>query len=316
MPPERHLGRVLPALACLGVLWAAPSVGLAQAPDEPPAARALRDDLAKIVELREQRGWGIDAFEIEAMLPDALLSFCAVPPAARTRAGEQFEREFAETRARIGAREGLRGDDLRAHPEVLAASRRLGLFAASAARSDDCPFTIRPSEDFRGRQFDRDTVTLNAEGGGLASFGSRGDGLRFGGGGAGRLSVGFGLGERYNLRVGFELGGAALLNENIRADDVSVDFLFAAPVALRRNWGPYVGDLELAPIALGNPLVSAPMRYGVRFAVLGGVSALRVRDFLPWTGLVLMGEWVAPRGPEAAIWSIRAGVRIGFAWRL
>lgn len=288
----------------------------ARAAEHHPAAAALRADLLKIVELREQRGWGIDHYEIEGMLPDALLSYCAVPDAQRAEARDWMAEDLRATRAHVGAMQGLDGDALRAAPAVLSASRALGLIAAAAAHAGHCPFTIAQSNGFRGRQFDAEGFTLHAEGGGLASLGSRGGGLRFGGGGAGRLSVGHGLGLRHHVRVGVELGGAALIDEKIRADDVAVDFLLAVPIALRRQWGPYLADVELAALALGNPLSGETVRYGGRAAVLVGVSALRVRSFLPWTGLVVMGEWVAPRGVGAAYWSLRAGIRIGFGWRI
>ena len=53
---------------------------------------------------------------------------------------------------------------------------------------------------------------------------------------------------------------------------------------------------------------------GGRIGLLVGVSALRLRELLPWTGLVIMGEAIAPRRDEGWMWSVRAGIRVGFAW--
>lgn len=284
-------------------------------------AEALRFDLDKIVHLREQGGWGVDRLETEAMLGDALQSVCRTPPAARAALLRSLtaaiERERRAHGGDAGARWRAGARDLGALAPSLRIERvqRL-LVAAMAAAPLDCPFWIEPSPTFAGWQRDSADWTLNAEGGGLASVRRARGAWRFGGGGAGRLSVGVGLAPAWNLRAGVELGGAALVDPDLRAEDVTVDFLFAAPVALRRLFGPYLIDIEAAPLMLGIPWQQAPQRWGGRVAVLAGFSALRLRSLLPWSGLVLMAEGVAPRdGVGAWLWTIRAGVRVGLAWR-
>ena len=276
---------------------------------------SLRYDLEKIVELREQGGWAIDRLELEAMLPDALLSVCRVPQGERTATVRSYDAQIqamggpAAGRWRSGERDL---DTLR--PTIALERTRALLLAAMTRAAEDCPFYLEPSLSFRGRQRASEGVTLNAEGGGLASVGGRAGRLRVGGGGAARISASFGLGPGWNLRIGPELGGAALVDNQLRTDDVTVDFLIALPVALRRTIGAYIVDVEAAPVIVGIPWQAAEQRWGGRVGLLVGVSALRLRELLPWTGLVIMGEAIAPRRDEGWMWSVRAGIRVGFAW--
>ncbi len=282
---------------------------------EAAAQEGLRYDLDKMVELRQQRGWTIDRFEIEAMLADALLSVCRVRAVDRRATVVTYDADITALGGPAAARWRAGQRDLDALGPTIALERARALLLAAMARVDaDCPFHVAPSARFRGRQRDSEGVTLNLEGGGLASVGVRGGRIRVGGGGAGRVSASFGLGPSWNLRVGPELGGAALVDDQLRTDDVTVDFLMALPVALRRTLGTYIVDIEAAPVLVGIPWQQADQRWGGRVAMLVGVSALRLRQVLPWTGLVVMGEAIAPRGGEAWMWSVRAGVRVGFAW--
>lgn len=276
---------------------------------------SLRYDLEKMVALRDQRGWTIDRIEIEAMLPDALLSVCRVRAVDRDATIAAYDADINALGGPAAARWRAGHRDLGRLRPTITLERARGLLTTAMARADaDCPFHVEPSASFRGRQRDSEGVTFNAEGGGLASVGARNGRLRVGGGGAARLSASFGLGPGWNLRVGPEMGGAALVDDQLRPDDVTVDFLVALPVALRRTRGAYLMDIELAPVTVGIPWQQGPQRWGGRVGLLVGVSALRLRELLPWTGLVVMGEAVAPRMNEGWMWSVRAGVRVGFAW--
>jgi hypothetical protein len=315
------------AAACitLNLLWTAtaaateatqPALAATATATAPQAIAGLRYDLEKIVTLREQSGWTIDRYDFEAVLPDVLMSMCVVTPAVRTA-----------TLARLDAAQAALGDaksalarsggDIDAIDDHLHLARQRSLLELAIARgADECPFYLTARPEFRGRQRDAGGITLNTEGGGLASVSIRAGSYRVGGGGAGRISLGFGIGEHWQLRVGPEIGGAALVDRSIRADDVELDFIVALPFALRRTVSAYVFDVEVAPLIFGIPWQQPALRYGGRIAVLGGVSGLRLRELLPWTGLVLMVEALAPVGSEPAQWSVRAGIRFGLSWRL
>ena len=49
--------------------------------------------------------------------------------------------------------------------------------------------------------------------------------------------------------------------------------------------------------------------------LLGGFPALRVLDVLPWAGFAVSYEYVWGRAGLDDMWSLRAGLRFGFAWR-
>lgn len=318
---RRRVGGPLCLLVPLCLVWplsvSADDRPLPEAPTATsvsPAAEALRFDLEKAVRLRQQRGWTIDRAEVEAMLPDALLSLCRVPLAARFEARATLERLLAEAGGDPASRFRAGERDLEVLAPALELRRVLLLFErAAAAAETDCPFYLEPRADFSGRQRDALGLTLHAEGGGLFSFGQRQGRYHIGGGGAGRLSVGTALTPLWHLRVGAELGGAALVDRNLNASAVQVDFLMALPIALRRTFGPWLLDLEAAFVTLGMPGYSPTQRFGGRAALLVGFSTLRVRGLLPWTGAVLMVEGIAPAGSEPWLWSLRAGIRIGFS---
>lgn len=278
------------------------------------AAEALRFDLDKAVRLRQQRGWTIDRTEVEAMLPDALLTLCRVPRGARAEARAELERQLAEAGGAPAARYHAGERDLEVLAPALQLQRVLLLLDRAAATAEaDCPFYLEPRPNFAGRQRDALGLTLHAEGGGLFTIGQRQGRFHVGGGGAGRLSVGTALDALWHLRVGAELGGAALVDRSLNAHAVQVDFLMALPVALRRTFGLGLADIEAAFVTLGMPGYSPHQRFGGRAAVLVGFSTLRVRGLLPWTGAVLMVEGIAPAGGEPWLWSLRAGIRIGFS---
>ena len=59
------------------------------------------------------------------------------------------------------------------------------------------------------------------------------------------------------------MGGAALVDERLKTDDVKFDFIGAVPVALRRQRGIYILDLEAA--AIGHGVAGGDLiRYGAR----------------------------------------------------
>ncbi len=320
-PGLRRAVAPLGLLGSLCLLWPlSVSADARPLPEDPtatapsPAAESLRFDLEKAVRLRQQRGWTIDRAEVEAMLPDALLSLCRVPLAARFEARAALGRMLAEAGGDPASRFRAGERDLEVLAPALQLKRVLLLLdRAAAAAETDCPFYLEPRADFSGRQRDALGLTLHAEGGGLFSFGQRQGRYHIGGGGAGRLSVGAALTPLWHMRVGAELGGAALVDRSLNANAVQVDFLMAVPIALRRTFGPALLDLEAAFVTLGMPGYSPSQRFGGRAALLVGFSTLRVRGILPWTGAVLMVEGIAPSGGEPWLWSLRAGIRIGFS---
>ncbi len=276
------------------------------------AAEALRYDMEKLVALTEQSGWTIDRYEVQKLLPDALLSVCRADERTRAGAARQLAAALAGAGGSSRAVWERTGRDLDAAAPLLSLERAAKLLQLARSRAAaDCPYYLPAVPDFSGRHTDGHSWFVSAEGGGL--FAVRREAGRWvaGGGGGGRLGVGHGLSTHWSLRAGVEIAGAALVDERISTDAVYIDWVTALPVTLRRQAGIYVWDVELAPVSFGIP-VRDTQRFGVRAGVLFGVSALRIRAVLPWTGLLVTGEYVMGRGGLPSLWTVRAGVKIGF----
>lgn len=309
--------------AGLGAAVAAAALASAAAAAEPPpplplpgesAEAALVADLEKMVESQASLGWTIDRYELEELMPTALLSVCSAPEptrdavlthlAARVEAlGGPVEEAFRE-----------RGGDLGAVSELLFTSRVHALLSEAMLRAgDECPFWLRPSPSFHGLQTDAYRFTLNVEGGGLLVLHHAGDKVTFGGGGAGRLMLGRGLSARWTVLAGAELGGHAQFEQTETETHFPISLVVAAPLVLRRHDRTWHYDLEVAGLGY---FTQTDLRVspGLRGGVLLGISALRVRSIMPWFGVGAAFEYVFPTSFRGPLWSIRAGARVGFDW--
>ncbi len=289
----------------------------AAAPLPGSATEGVLFDLERIVILREQRGWAIDRFVYESLLPDALLSVCAAPGGARRDAAQALSARVKGLGGPVEAVWRARGRDLGEVSKLLRATRvrRLLLMAMKAAKRD-CPFWLTPKAAFSGRHRDVNRLALGAEGGGLLTFRTANGRAVGGGGGAGRIVVSQGFAQRWSLRGGVEVGGGALADKELKVQSIGTEFFATVPVTLRRVGVSWLFDFEAAAVALGVPWREAEvMRYGVRAGVLGGFSYLRLLDVLPWAGYAVNFEYVFGRKGLPDQWSIRAGFRLGFSWR-
>ena len=277
-------------------------------------AHAVLFDVTKIVHLRGQRGWRIDVLEERELLPDALMTVCRVSPTEAGEAHALLRRRILELGGPLKAAWLRAGKDLDAVSHLLVLTRAADLLELANKHRGDCPFYLEPQANFVARHADNQHVTINAEGGGLFSFRRRDGKWIVGGGGAGKITLGYGLSPRWAIRSGFELGGAALVDNSIRADAVKVDFIGAVPIALRRLTPTWNYDIEVAAVGLGIPWRD-PMRYGFRVGGLIGLTYLRVRSLLPWGGYAVSFEYVFPRGHLPGQWTVRTGLRVGFNLR-
>ncbi len=294
-----------------------PASRSAEAPPLDPVSVALLVyDLLKLVAFFEQRGWTIDRYEIERILPEALLSVCRCSEAVRAGAAASLQRQIT---AEGGASEPIwraNGHDVGAVEDIITLERAAKLLATARARAaQECAYWMVAKDHFRGHQIDTGHVTLNFEGGGLFSVRRTHGRVRFGGGGSGRITAALPITTRTKLRLGPEIGGAALVDQDVTADTVSVDVVTSFPIAMRRFEGLYLYDVEVAPLMLGLWWRDV-VRYGVRLGGLFGVSAPRLRSFLPWTGIAVGVEWIPRQGNVPEQWTLRMGLRFGIAWRV
>jgi hypothetical protein len=289
------------------------------APTEPlsadveAGARVLVRDLRRVVTLEEKTGWGVDHYEYESMLPSALESLCRTPADALPLA----ERILSEVTDALGGDPQQRleepGVTLSDVSELMSAWRTEELLRHATAERARCPFWMKARDDFRGLHSSEGRFSVHLEGGG-AVIGRFSDGEpRFGAGGGGRLTFGYGLAESWDLRAGLGLGGGALADETVSAENLEADFYVDAPVVLRHSGVLWLQEIEVAGIAHGIPW-RGPMQFGVRLGGLIGFGYLRVQEFLPWAGLGIYAEYSVARDGMPEVWTLRAGVRVGVSW--
>ena len=313
--PSRPENQALHAASRAAARVAAGARHAAAKPDR-RSVDALVYDLVKLVAFFEQRGWTIDRYEVQRILPEALLSICRCSPAVRAGAARELTRRIEADGGPSRRRWQRNGHDLDAVSQALRLERAGRLLAEGRrVAAAECAYWMQPGDRFRGHQIDTDHITLNAEGGGLFSLRRPRGTWRVGGGGSGRLTVSLPLSSRWKLRIGPEIGGAALIGQNISAEDVTFDSVWSLPITFRRFAGLYLYDIEVAPMELGM-WWRERARFGLRVGGLFGLSAPRLRTFLPWTGLAMAVEWVPAQAGRAAQWTVRMGFRVGFAWRL
>ena len=301
--------RAAPRMVLLLLLMSWP----ARAEETPPAARALARDLGRVVALQEQSGWGMDHFELEAMLPMAMRSICRAPADVWPATDALLDAEVLALGGDPEAAFEDAGRDLEAIEELLSAWRTRELFRAAQQYTAQCPFWMAQDPEFRGLHADEGRWSFHLEGGGLL-VGRLVDGeFRFGGGGGGRATVGHGLSESWDLRMGVGFGSSALADKSVETENVAVDFFMDTPVILRHSGVLWRQEVEVSPVMTGVPWLG-PMQFGVRVGGLIGLGYLRVREVMPWAGLGVYAEYVFARAGMPEALNFRMGVRVGFSW--
>lgn len=309
----------------LAALLAATAARDTQAAPPGAAREAPRDlavvgvliDLEKMVELQQSLGWTIDRYEIEELMPSALMSVCSAPPEARAAALAVLDARIRDLGGPVEEAFVRRGEDLDEVADLLFATRVRALLLEAMRRAhganSECPFWLRPSPAFRGRETDAFRTTLNLEGGGLVVLESAKDRALLGAGGSARLLLGRGLNERWTFLAGAEFGGTAQLEQTETKTRFPISFVAALPMVLRHNDRTWHYEAEIASLAYftqDDPRVSP----GLRLGALVGVSALRVRNIMPWAGVGLALEHVIETHRRPAQWNLKTGARVGFDW--
>jgi hypothetical protein len=291
----------------LAALVAASGLACARhVPPERPAA-ALYRDLERVVTLTEATGWHIDRIEIDKLQSDALESACRVPAEDRARLLAWLDREIARAGGPVELAYRARGGDLDEVDRLLTLTRiRMVLARAVATAADDCPFWIRPSTEFAGRQISDDRWQLHASGGGklmVARTGGDSD-LRFGG--AGRLLLGRGFGSRSAIYSGLELGGRGSFprdDEGARTGLV-LGLDVVAPVVYRHTLVNSYVEMEagwLGTVTEGEDGLDQGIHIGAAF----GARAGRARWVFPGGALGISLERTFPSdGPAVYLFKI------------
>jgi hypothetical protein len=295
--------------------WSLLSAGVAHAAPPSLAEEGLLHDVQKIVTVQQATGWKIDRYEYEEMLPDALLSVCAVQPSLRQATLDRIGRQIDALGGPVEEAFKRNGGDIDDLSELVFLTRVRNLLQTAMQRAaNDCPFWLQPDTSFRGHQTDAYRFTLTGEGGGLVMLHLvSGTKPVIGAGGAGRLLVTRGFNTHWSLLFGGEFGGAALLAKTDTGTDLPIHFVAATPLVLRHHNLTWHYDFEIAPVAFFTQDDLRPS-FGGRVGALLGLSTLRVRRIMPWAGIGGAVEYLLVSHVREARVILKGGARVGFDW--
>lgn len=300
------------SLAAAGFCQAAFAEQPQPQPQPPPesGAAGLLLDVRRAVDAYQQDGWFADEEALSELARLLLPSVCRTLPTQRAAALGYFRGQLPPTpAAELFGRAGRRTAAVDA---ALTAERHYQALERGLRRADECPFWVVPEKGFSGRQTVRDQWVWHAEGGGRVDVTRRGGRLFLGAGGAGRLLFGRGFGNHFSLLGGLEAGGGADLRRS-DTDQFTINYIFGAPLVLRRRELNWLYDLELAPMAQFEP-DDLRVSWGARLGAGAGVAVLRTRDFLPWAGFALALEHYFEGAGRPARQALRGGIRVGIRW--
>jgi hypothetical protein len=250
--------RLLPALWCLRwlfvlVAWLLPGAAWADPAELPlgitDSAAALSHDLRLLVAAKMQRDWEIDAVEMSNLRGPALESLCRTQPVDRAKARERLQQLRLIAGPSLEEALAAAGGDLDAVAPVLAAERTLALLDDAMGQLAHCPRWQRPHQPFLGRQTIANRWVLRLDGGGLGTFRRAAGGWQYGGGGSGRVLVGWGGNGRWAAFLGAELGGAAMVSGDGDSQRLAVQVYGAVPVIVRISRLQWHVDVDVAPVA-------------------------------------------------------------------
>jgi hypothetical protein len=320
-PPEPHVARA----AALILLLAAAACG----PTLPwqPVQRALVRDVQRVVDVRGNVGWFIDESEIQAVLPDVMKSFCQVPLEDRESSLVWLDRYIAELGGPdVVAAWRARGKKVSKVEELLLVSRTRMLLARATewANQGRCPFWLEPTPRFHGVHTQDYRFIATIEGGGRITQEYALGRVRFGGGGSGRILVGYGIAEGWGLTTGLEIGGGARFTNLALGEQSEFPQIVgqaAAPVVLRRQLGLTThAELEAGPMAYfdrgsadaSTREVKLHFDWGVRLgAALGGTYLRLHRGFIPKFAVAFTVDFVPAMGEQPGLTQIGLGLRTG-----
>lgn len=290
---------------------ASPAPAAPSPASDPEGTTGLLLDVSRIVRAFENEGWFLDSEAYREIQPTMLQSVCRVTPTARAGALATLTAARPVDPRRLYEAAGSELTD--AVEDALTKERQYqALKRAVDSAEADCPFWIPSEHGYRGRQTVRNRWVLHFENGGLVQLRQQQGRYAIGGGGNSRLLVGRGLGSRWSLLAGLELGGGALIRST-DSGQFTINYLPAIPVVVRHRQREWLFDLELAPIGLFQSH-DTRVSYGGRVGLMVGLAVLNQRGFLPWAGVAVVGEHLFDNGVRESAQFLRGGVRVGIRW--
>ncbi len=288
--------------------------------------RALVRDVARVVEVRGGVGWLVDELELQAVLPDAMKSACQVADGGRVASLLWLDQEITRQGGDVEKLWRDRGKDIAKVSDLLLLTRvRLVLRRADEwVRQGRCPFWLEPAPKFSGVQTQGHRLIFTIEGGGRFTEEFALGTVRYGGGGSGRLLVGYGLGETWAVSTGGEFGGGALFTNLALGQQSEFPQLVAevaAPVVVRWQYGLTAhAEVEAGPMGYidrgsADPTtgrVKANFNWGLRLgAAIGGTYLRLQRGFIPKFALAVTVDILPAIDGKPGLTQIGIGARTG-----
>lgn len=273
----------------------------------------LTRDVDHLVQITEQANWLIDAEELAGLQTDILLIVCPASSALRQNTHSALKSRSAK-HGQIEVLYTQADQEVSEIAVPLRHHRALLLYESGLVRAEkDCPFWMPHKPVYIEQHRPTEQLLLGFDGGGMFNVLPFGDPLRFGFGGSSRLSLGYGVSERFVLRMGFEFGGAGLLDKDIEVAEVEAQFYAGVPIAVRYLWDIWFIEGDLGPIAMGLPWKEAP-DYGGRFSTMFGFSSAKISKVQPWAGLRFSTDYLPANGLSDGF-IFRSGFRFGIDYR-
>lgn len=313
-PMRRNRSRGLGSLAAAAVV--APLLfGFGPAPEAQPE-RALYLDLQKIVDSRARFEWVADRIEAEEAARQAMRSLCQVDAAGRERLRAWIAAEI-QSRGGPAAAQFAAGVPLGDLGKVMRLERvRVVMDVVEPRLGGECGFWSQPDPAFAGVQTDarRFVIFVESNGGGQLYLNYHP--LTFGGTGAGRMLLGYGLDDRFTLAAGPELGAASTFprDEKTGTRSVKAAFLAGAPLVLRYVHSTFLLDSELGVTARAPEDDLEGWQFGYRAMVGLGTSEPRIGDFMGYLLFTMGYELVPGNDIHETAHILRLGTRLGFDW--
>jgi hypothetical protein len=313
-PMRRNRSNAVGALAA-GLLSAPLLFGFGPAPEAQPE-RALYLDLQKIVDSRARFEWVADRIEAEEAARQAMRSLCQVDAAGRERLRTWIAAEI-QARGGPAATQFAAGVPLGDLGKVMRLERvRVVMDVVEPRLPGECGFWSRPDPAFAGVQTDAHRFVIFVESNGGGQLYLNYHPLTFGGTGAGRMLLGYGLDDRFTLSAGPELGAASTFprDEKTGTRSVKAAFLAGAPLVLRYVHSTFLLDSELGVTARAPEDDLEGWQFGYRAMIGLGTSEPRIGDFMGYLLFTMGYELVPGNDHHETAHILRLGTRLGFDW--
>jgi hypothetical protein len=268
------------------------------------------------------------------VLPDVMKSACQVTAEDREAAAVWLDRYIAELGGPdVEAAWRAREKDLGKVETLLLVTRTRLLLgrAIDWAKQGRCPFWLEPTPDFHGVHTQDYRFIATLEGGGRVTQEYALGSVRFGGGGSGRLLIGYGFAEGWGLSTGLEFGGGARFTNLQLGEQSEFPQLVGqavAPFVLRRQLGRTThAEVELGPMAFFDRGSADPVTrelelhfdWGTRLGFAIGGTYLRLqRGFIPKFAVAFTVDFVPAVMDQPGLTQLGIGLRTGIdfsRWR-